>query len=387
MQPVHSDGARAIVILLSVIALLATLPLFLRYARLRAPQAILAWIVSLVVAGGAAMYRHEKLDELRRAGLSGLAGSPGDRAIMAVCTGVFILLTSAFAIRLYRKWLDGDLTESERASGTIGLRAWLSPANLFMAALISLAAWQGLGWPILLVLVVTGGALLAWPALHATKAAPPALMQMPGDSARAQDSSREREKVLSLLESGKISAEESSELLQALAASAPLAGLQPVPAGSRSALALAGAALVLIGFFLPWFSFSPSEKMASMLQEIHGSMAAPMLEMSKSMPMQSVRVRGGDIANGLGWIVLVLALTSALLPHLAPNLERASLRTFRILTLAGGGIILLYLLSQDPSSISIGLILALIGYGCAGVALWREEHAPVLTPRSAEAQV
>ena len=371
-------------LLIIALALLGTVWLYARYTRLRGLKAMFAWFMSTLAAAAFGLYQFRKLDQFRARGFHS-AFNRDDVAFMAIATGVLVLFAVAFCLRLYRKWLDGDLTEEERAGGTRGLRAWLSPANLFVAAVISYLAWFSLGWPLILMLVATVGALVAWPALHSDHRTTQNLRTDMTD----QNSSREREKVLSLLESGKITAEESAELLQALAAASPARQPAP-PESSRSVLGIAGAVLVLVGFFLPWFSFSPAEKAATLMRDFQESVnlgGGPAFEMANVMPSAKVQIRGGDVGNGLGWIVLVLAVGSAMLPHVAPSLDRASLRAFRFISLGAGGIILLYLLSQDISSVSIGLLLALIGYAGSGLALWREEHHTAIAGRSTEARI
>ncbi len=383
-----SSATPIVFILIIAVALLGTLWLYARYTRLRGLKVMFAWILTTMAAIAFGLYQFRKIDQIRSRGLLSDMGRD-DVAFLAIGSGVLVLFAGAFCIRLYRKWLDGDLTEEERAGGARGLRAWLSPANLFVAGAISFLAWFSLGWPLLLMAVATVGALIAWPALHADHRT---TQNFQTDMTTDPNTSREREKVLNLLESGKITAEESAELLQALAAASPERQPAP-PESSRSVLGIAGAVLVLVGFFLPWFSFSPTEKMASMMQELNQGMgvnvgsSAPMFDMGKMMPSTKVQIRGGDIGNGLGWIVLVLAVGSAMLPHVAPHLDRSSLRAFRFISLAAGGIILLYLLSQDITSASIGILLAVIGYACSGVALWREERPSVISGSSTEARI
>ena len=379
-MPPSSQDVRTTSLLISALLAAVAILLFLRYTRLRPAQAALAWIVTTVAALGVGIYRAHTFSSAEGLGIAGPYPDPASARMGSGCAAAFVLLAGAFVVRLYRQWLDGQLTEAERAQGTAGLRAWLSPGNLFVAVLMSLLAWYGLGWSFLLVLVVTIGALVAWPVLHADHI-PPGIIPPEMEGA-----TREREKVLSLLESGKISADESAELLQALTVSsgAHVSASRPE---SRSILPIVAAALVLVGFLLPWFSFSPTEKLAAAVEDFGGGeLSAPLVAISKASPMQKVRIRGGDIPNGLGWTVLVLALTSTLLPQVAPHLPRTSMRTFRIVTLGAGAIVLLYLLSQDVSSLAMGIILVLVGYGCAAVTLWREERLVLHVPRSAEAR-
>ena len=372
MNTVHS---MPVVIFVALLGGFLSYLLSVRYAGLRGGNAVVAAVVTLVAATSIVAHQINRYTGPH-------FQAPNWRVMIStLCVGLFVILTSAFCIRLYRKWLGGDLTEEERAPGRRGLHAWLSPSNVVVAALVSVSAWQGFNCSLVLMLALTFGALVIWPLLRADTAT-----AGPVAPVTTESYPREREKVLALLEAGKITAEESAELLHALAASPSEASLQK-PGVPRSPLGLIGTALVLVGFFLPWFTFSPAEELAATVADFQRAMPLPMLEMAQSLPSQKVSVRGGDIGKGLGWAVLVLAIASFVLPTVAKDLDRSTLRTFRVLTLLAGGIIVVYLLSQDIKAVNIGLVLVLIGYGCAGIALWREEGASWRAHRAAEAGV
>jgi hypothetical protein len=345
------------------VALVSTLCLFLFYTGLRKRTALLAWFLTLLIAAGIAAYRFNQYERIY--------GSHDDALAKAcVFQALFILTGTAFAIRLYRKWLDGAMTEDERSVGTAGLRAWLSPANLAVGAVVAVSAWQGLGWSLVLMLAFTIGLLLLSPMLNRERAT----ASTPAPVPSVAPGSSEREKVLALLEAGKITADESAELLHALnsVGTAP----QPVapPLSRPRKIALAGAMLVLVGFFLPWFSFSPREQLtATMTQFGIGGEALEQLG-HQVLPNTTVTVRGGDLAHGLGWLIIVLGVAGALLPILAPQMEASAQRSAKLLTIGAGGIVVLYVVSQDISSASIGLVLVLVGYACQAIALWQEER-------------
>jgi hypothetical protein len=134
-------------IILLVVFVASGLPLFLRYSGLSRSRAVLPWLATGVMAFFTVVYYARTYPHLNRTG-------------DGVWISFLILFGTAFGIRLYRKWLDGDLTDAERAGGTRALRAWLSPANLLVAVVVAVCAWQGLGWPLLLMLLLTCGALV-----------------------------------------------------------------------------------------------------------------------------------------------------------------------------------------------------------------------------------
>ena len=101
--------------LILVVAFVAIgLPLFLRYTGLRRSRAVLPWLATGLMALFVAVYYVRAYPTYP---------SP-DRTEKAVWVSFLILFGTAFGIRLYRKWLDGDLTDAERAGGTPALRAW-----------------------------------------------------------------------------------------------------------------------------------------------------------------------------------------------------------------------------------------------------------------------
>src|SRR4029079_1979738 len=106
-------------------------------------------------------------------------------------------------------------------------------------------------------------------------------------------------------------------------------------------LMLAGAALVLIGFFLPWFKIylaAEAKKLASAMQQqlfgMTGSSGMPMPNFNTTMKINGVDVTpqgggsagvvvtGGDVGHGLGWIILLLGLGAAATPYVATGLRR-----------------------------------------------------------------
>lgn len=352
------------IIFMITLGVAASYCLFFLYTGLQRAKAAAGCAATLLGALGVATY-HARVAE------KGVPYPiPGDIPEAAVWVAVLFILSSAFCIRLYRKWLDGQLTERERVPGTAGIRAWLSPANLLVAAGITVSAWLGLGWSPVLMLALTLGALVAWPAMHEEESLVP--------NPAPENASREREKVLSLLEAGKITANESAELLHALGASAPAAAEPPrAPMTAARRLVLCGAGLVLVGFLLPWFSFAPGLETASFLPPVR----VPTFHESDVVQLTNmgvIHIRGGNVPNGLGWTVLVLGFASALLPYLAPSLDRSPQRTLRWLALGAGGIVLLYLLSQDLRLVSAGLVITLVGYACEAIGTWREEHRSVV---------
>jgi len=299
-----------------------------------------------------------------------------------ICQGIWVIAGLPLVIKLYRTWLGGHITEREKAPGAEGFRAWLSPANILLAILAAVGAEAGFGYSGFGVFALIIMALLAYPALMAANQS--TRSRVAPDL--AENLTAEREKVLSLLEAGKITAEESAELLNALGSTlkAEPSRTQLLPA---QRIMLIGAAVVLIGFFMPWFTINLGDEMQRLggqlqqqmnqfQQQMPGMPAMTgqgMPDMSKFLnaPAGTVKVAGGDIPHGLGWIILVLSLGAALLPLMAHHLDAETQRTVTLVGLGTGTLMLVYLLSDSLRWVSLGMVLAAAGYFVQWVAILR----------------
>ena len=224
---------------------------FRRFLGVPGNKAVLLWLVALVSAIALFVYQTMRIpDHLS------LQGSQMIDAVAALTgCGCLSFFAVAFVAKLHFKWIGGLSTEQGKMPGPDGLRAWLSAPNLSCALLLSLCASFGYDYSFWGVFALAVVALAAYPAVHfATGVVPPPTVTQ-------EPPSPERERILKLLEEGKITAQESATLLGAL-------GQEGKPAGAQVTLArrpvLIGAALVLVGFFLPWFSFNLNKAVSRM---------------------------------------------------------------------------------------------------------------------------
>jgi hypothetical protein len=274
--------------------------------------------------------------------------------IIESITGILLpILVISLTIKLYEKWINNRLSDSERLPGPPGIRAWLSGWNLLASLSILLCVWGFTQVPIwgLFAGLLAVGALLLYPILipSATNPLPPIL-----------ELTSERERVLKLLEDAKITAEEAAELLNALSATLPPPPPEITPWTPGQKLLTLGSIVVLIAFFLPWFEINLAADMQQALSQIMPpGMSSPTLATSMPRP---IFIGGGDIAKGLGWFILALSLIPTIIPSLATSLPRHQRRTIMLLSLSIGSILLLYLLSGNLSHLAIGLPLVLLGY-------------------------
>jgi hypothetical protein len=290
-----------------------------------------------------------------------------------LAAGLLPFFAVPFLVKLYQRWIAGRLSDAEKAEGMEGIRAWLRGGNLICALFIAVFAYFGYGYSFWGVLALTVIALLAYPmrnmASTSFQPVPP----------KIEDLSPERERVLHMLDEGKITAEESAELLNALGHT-----VQPprIPASTAAdphrKMVLTGLVLLLIGFFLPWFSFNLGDEMNRVLsgfQEQVNEISRQNPGVSINMPNTgSFHITGGEIRYGLGWFVLLLGIAAAALPYVANHLAPDSQHKARLIILGVGSLILIYLLTENVRFVSVGLLLGLAGYALQWVGTLKERQ-------------
>ena len=340
------------------------------------------WLLGIAVVGAAVgtfIYRHLKMPE----------ATP----LQVLAAGCLVLFGLPLVVKIYRAWIGAYATELEKVPGTAGIRAWLSPANIILALLVSFCAAYGFDYQFFVIFTLTLLILLAYPIANFMSQN----TNPPQSFAKQETLTSERERVLSLLDAGKITAEESAELLNALAATVqqpePAAGsirISKITPGQR--LALIGAALVLIGFFLPWFSVNPAKELERMTGQMgnfnniaqqfatSSGINIPFSQNGESsgfpFKIPTVNIAGGDVPHGLGWIVLALSVGVAILPFIGSNFEMQTNRIVEFLALSGGLVILLYLLSSNLRFLNAGIIVVIAGYLIEFTAVIR--HMPAV---------
>jgi hypothetical protein len=303
---------------------------------------------------------------------------PANPAISAFSAIFLSLLAAPYAVRLYRKWIGGNLTDAEKLPGMDGVRAWLSVGNLICAVLVPICAWQAFQVSLPAMFALTFGLLLAYPVFNLVSATPSPAPAMP-----PEDLSNEREKVLQLLEAGKITADESAELLNALGHSVPP---RPQPASEmdmtpQRKIVLLGAALLLLSFFLPWFKVNLGQAMheaAGQMQQMMGGMMPGNGMTQLNIPQNTGAVQivqAGNIPHGLGWWILALGIGAAVLPFFATTLKAGMQKKVILAALTVGAFLLVYLVSDTLRYISVGVILALAGYALEIVGTLKERTA------------
>jgi hypothetical protein len=125
-------------------------------------------------------------------------------------------------------------------------------------------------------------------------------------------------------------------------------------ATSPQKLALIGALLLVIGFFVPWYHINLKAEV---------DLAIPGFPSHFLSDAPTLTISGAHIQHGLGWLVLVLGLAAAALPYFAGNVQEQTRPRAVLACLGAGAAILFYLLAEDLRHVSSGIILAAVGYG------------------------
>ena len=382
-EPMLRFPFAAINLLLIIPFLLLFVSAFRKYTGLSRRNAFLALIAS-AIAGGVRIYF---LAEAARHSVN--RNNETGFNISFIAAGQLTVFLTAFVLRLWGRWIGGLATDAERQPGVAGIGAWFCASNVFVGVMVVLGLWLGEGVSALLGTVIVGALLAAYPVLR-MESAPIAPAAVPVDL------SAEREKILTMLQAGKLTADESAELLQALSATAKQAAspVRQVPLTGGQRFLLIGAGLVLLGFFLPWFTVNLGKEANRMMGEVMPQMGAQFSspfggnmelpqgvqfpDLGKVMKLQTadISIRGADISNGLGWVILLLAATAALLPYVATTLDAATTRTARLICLGLGAVMVLYLLTSNIRLVSLGLILVVAGYALQIAGVLRAQRPP-----------
>ena len=335
-----------------------------RFLGLSRGKSVLLWLVALATAAAIFTYHVAR----SRSSFQVNEGDEFEAIVLLSGVGCLAFFAFPFIAKLYLKWIGGLLTAEEKTAGINGMRAWLSAGNLICAFLLSLCAWFGYGYSFWGIFAITLAALLAYPAVRN------GLQPGAGPEIKNEALPDERERILKLLEEGKINAAEAASLLNALGQSAESRQGQPPP---DRKLILIGAALALVGFFLPWFSCNPGQELSRQMQNVAGDfpqhMAGAELQMPFKLKTESFSMNGGDIQRGLGWLVLGLGIVAALLPFVATALDGQTRKMLSLASLGFGSIILFYLLAQNFRFSGIGIFMVLAGFALELLGTLKEQ--------------
>jgi len=151
----------------------------------------------------------------------------------------------------------------------------------------------------------------------------------------------ERKRIMEMIEAGKISTEEGSELLDAMGRSSALRGAEKF---SRADIVmLVGVAMVILGFFLPWVY----------------------VNWTKQIPGSFARVSGyqdGYHTGAIGWAVFIIAVLSAVPVFVTPRNFLYKISMLQIFLILLGLVLVVSILIRAGENLGAGLIFCLVGF-------------------------
>lgn len=158
--------------------------------------------------------------------------------------------------------------------------------------------------------------------------------------------SEERQKTLKMVDEGKISSQEASELLDALGRSSAMRGQDTF--SRLDIMTLVGIGLVVLGFFLPWVFIR--------------------IDMPGLLGKGSA-YQAGSHSGAVGWAVLVISILAALPLFITPKEYLYKMSLLQMFLWVLGGVITISLLVQAVQArFGPGLFVCLAGYVMAAIA-------------------
>jgi len=292
-------------------------------------------------------------------------------------------------VKCFRAVALGRMTEDERAVGMRGVWAWVNWKSLLPLLGFALGMNFALNWVLWWMTWVLLAMLLAYPLVNTALHGKPAA----GGEEDVEDMTEERNRVLTLVETGKISGEDAAELIAALGQSRATEESGRMSVGRK--VMLLGGLLLLVGLCLPWFKVEINLG-GTAAGGIHSPVQtwAPYAQTGMQMPEMSgmdiwfrMIVRAGDLEAKLGWIIVGLGMSVAALP-LVWAVDARSRRIHRGISVAAmgvGSVLLLYVvsgvMSEKGVTMQAGVFLVMAGYAVVWAGVMREylkrhSHSP-----------
>jgi hypothetical protein len=156
----------------------------------------------------------------------------------------------------------------------------------------------------------------------------------------------EREKIVQMIGSGKLTSSEGTELLEAMGQSSALGAEQKF--SRQDIVMLVGCAIVVLGFFLPWTNVRIS--MPGLMDSgVHGYQA-------------------GYHVGATGWAVLVIATASAIPVFVSPRNFLYKMSMLQLLLVLLGVALTISVMVNAGSNMLAGIVMCLIGFVIEAIA-------------------
>jgi hypothetical protein len=150
----------------------------------------------------------------------------------------------------------------------------------------------------------------------------------------------ERDRILKMVEEGKINTEEGTELLDAMGRSSALRGEEKF--GRVDMVMLIGVSLVILGFFLPWIYIR--------MQQVPGPFG------------QFSGYQSGYHTGAMGWAVLIIVIASAIPIFVTPKDFLYKISMMQIFLILIGAVLVISLLVRAGTQLGVGLIFCMAGF-------------------------
>lgn len=160
------------------------------------------------------------------------------------------------------------------------------------------------------------------------------------DSDNTSVNTAERDRILKMVEEGKISTEEGTELLDAMGRSSALRGEEKFR--RVDIVMLIGVSLVILGFFLPWV-YIP-------MQQVPGPFG------------QFSVYQSGYHTGPMGWAVLFIVIASAIPIFVTPKDFLYKVSMMQIFLILIGAVLVISLLVRAGTHLGAGLIFCITGF-------------------------
>jgi len=185
----------------------------------------------------------------------------------------------------------------------------------------------------------------------------------------------ERAKILRMVEDGKISADEGSELLDAMGRSNALRAQEKF---SRLDMAmLVGAALVVLGFFLPWVYIRMPRVPVIPTPSFGAQVPTPRPLMPRFLGNASLYQTGPNI-GAIGWIIFIIGILAAMPVFVTPKDFLYKISMLQIFLILIGLVLVISILVRAGHNLGAGLVICLAGFVielCASAAKFKNLSA------------
>jgi len=172
------------------------------------------------------------------------------------------------------------------------------------------------------------------------------LLKEIGKASKAAGPGPERAKILRMIEDGKITSEEGSELLEAMGKSSALRGQDTF---SRLDMAiLAGVALVILGFFLPWVHIR--------ISRVSGMPGI------RDVFDQNSMYQAGYHTGALGWMIFAIAVVSVIPVFITPKSLLYKISLFHVFITLIGLLLAFITLLRAGDQLGAGIVVCTVGF-------------------------